>query len=198
MSTSASTGLRDLLAAQFPLLKPEQWDLLEAHYQLLLRWNRVMNLTRIEDVREAAERHYGEALFVASHIPPAAGARIVDIGSGAGFPGFPIAVARPSCEVTLVESHQRKAVFLREAARGLKNVRVVAKRAEAVTERFELAVSRAVSYDDLLPSLARLAHGIILLTGAEAPPESARIQWEEVEKLPWGKQRFLRFGQCAL
>ena len=197
MSTSASTALRDFLAERFPL-PAEQFDALEAHYELLLRWNRVLNLTRIEDAREAAERHYGESLFLAEHLP-AGPLRIADIGSGGGFPGFPIAVVRPECAVTLIESHQRKAVFLREASRKAANVRVLAQRAEAVNEEFEWVVSRAVSYEDLGKSLGKLARHAALLTGPEEPPEGLGFAWDRTIQLPWGKQRFLRIGElrCA-
>jgi 16S rRNA (guanine527-N7)-methyltransferase len=74
-------------------------------------------LSSIRDAETAVVRHYCESLYLAIHLPPG-GHRIVDLGSGAGFPGFPIAVARPECSVVLVESHQRKAAFLKEAARG--------------------------------------------------------------------------------
>ena len=109
---------------------------LEAHHRLLEKWNRTLNLTRISDV----ERNYGESLFLGRHLP-AGRLRICDIGSGAGFPGFPVAVLRPDCEVTLIEAHQRKAVFLKEAARCMPNIRVVGKRAEDVDDKFDWAVS---------------------------------------------------------
>ncbi len=192
MSTSASIGLRDLLAERFPL-RPEQFEVLQQHYDLLRRWNKVLNLTSIEDVKEAAERHYGESLFLAAHLP-AGPLRIADFGSGAGFPGFPVAVARPDCTVALVESHQRKAVFLREASRKLANVRVLARRADSIAEPFDFVVSRAVSYEDLGSCLARLAPSAALLTGADAPPEILAFRWEDPIRLPWGKQRFLRIG----
>lgn len=188
--------MRELLAERFPLA-PEQLERLQAHYELLIRWNRVLNLTRIEDSREAAERHYGESLFLASHLPAGA-LRIADIGSGAGFPGFPVAVARPECTVTLIESHQRKAVFLRETSRAVQNVRVLAMRAEAVKEQFDWVVSRAVSYEDLRGTLRRLAPNAGLLTGAEVPGAELQFCWNEPIPLPWGKQRFLRLGKAGL
>src|ERR1035437_3234294 len=96
-------------------LSPGQVEALEAHYQLLLRWNRTLNLTSIKRMEEVVERHYCESLFLGTHLPQG-GLRIADVGAGAGFPGFPVAVLRPDCSVTLIESHQRKAVFLREAS----------------------------------------------------------------------------------
>ena len=175
-------------------LTDAQLSLLESHYDLMMRWNQRLNLTAIRDPQEAAERHYCESLFLARHLPPGA-LRIADVGSGPGFPGFPVAVFRADCTVTLIESHQRKAVFLREASRGLPNVRVVAKRAEDVTDQFDRVISRAVSYDDLEKSLKKLAPAADLLTGAEVPPEKIGFDWEVPIAMPWGKQRFLRTGQ---
>jgi 16S rRNA (guanine(527)-N(7))-methyltransferase RsmG len=193
MCTSASSGFRDLLVQRIAL-PAEQLDALEAHYELLLRWNRVLNLTSIHDVREAVERHYCEALFLAARLPPLP-LRIADLGSGGGFPGFPVAIYRPDCTVTLIESHQRKAVFLREASRKVPNVRVIAQRAETVREAFDFAVSRAVSYADLVTVLGRLAPSAALLTGSEGPPDRLGFAWDEAIRLPWGSQRFLRIGR---
>ena len=128
----------------------------------MLRWNAKLNLTRITDRAEAWERHYKESMFPA-HKLPAGPLRIADVGSGAGFPGIPIAIVRPECHVTLIESHQRKAVFLREATRDLPNVRVLGVRAESVTEQFDWIVSRAVSPEDVVK--LKLAPNIALLTG---------------------------------
>jgi 16S rRNA (guanine527-N7)-methyltransferase len=178
-------------------LRPEQISALEAHYALLLAWNRRLNLTRVTDPGEAAERHYCESLFLARHLPAGA-LRIVDIGSGAGFPGIPVAVFRPDCEVTLLECHQRKAVFLREATRGVRNVRVLARRAEEVMEEFDWAISRAISYKDLAESLSRLAPAAALLTGEEVPGEALGLRWEAPVPLPWGRSRFLRLGRRRL
>ena len=164
---------------------------LEAHYRLLEKWNRTLNLTRISDV----ERNYGESLFLGRHLP-AGRLRICDIGSGAGFPGFPVAVLRPDCEVTLIEAHQRKAVFLKEAARCMPNIRVVGKRAEDVDDKFDWAVSRAVSDVDLSVVLPRLAHNVALLTGIEEP-RLPGFEWKEVILAPGSRNRYLRIGHCS-
>jgi 16S rRNA (guanine(527)-N(7))-methyltransferase RsmG len=174
-------------------LSPRQVEALDAHYQLLLRWNRTLNLTSIKRLEEAVERHYCESLFLGNHLPQGR-LRIADIGSGAGFPGFPVAVLRPDCSVTLIESHQRKAVFLREASRNLPNVRVVATRAEDAKEQFDWAISRAVSYENLGSFLKNLAPDVDLLTGGEAPPDGFGFVWQRPIPLLWGRQRFLRIG----
>jgi 16S rRNA (guanine527-N7)-methyltransferase len=142
-----SAGFRELLRnrlAGIAELSEPQVAALEAHYHLLMKWNRVLSLTTITKLDEAVERHYCESIFLGVHLPPGEWS-IADVGSGAGFPGFPIAVIRPECRVTLIESHQRKAVFLREATRGMSNVWVLGCRAESIEERFDWVVSRAVS-----------------------------------------------------
>jgi 16S rRNA (guanine527-N7)-methyltransferase len=176
-------------------LTPEQEATLEAHLELLMRWNQTVNLTAIRSREEAIERHYCESLFLGARLPVGA-LRIADVGSGAGFPGFPVAVLRPECSVTLIESHQRKAVFLREASRKVPNVRILAKRAEDVTETFDWVISRAVSYADLSPILKKLAVNADLLSGAEAPPAKLGFGWEPPVALPWGDQRFLWTGRA--
>lgn len=176
-------------------LTAEQQSALEAHLDLLMRWNQKLNLTAIRSREEAIQRHYGESLFLGSHLPSGP-LKIADVGSGAGFPGFPVAILRPECSITLIESHQRKAVFLREAARGLPNIRIMAMRGEEVRDSFDWVVSRAVSYSDLASFLKKLAPNVGLLGGAEMPPEDLGFIWEAPVLLPWGDQRFLWLGHC--
>ena len=179
---------RELLVREFApygLLTVGQIDALETHYKLLTQWNARLNLTRIESVEDAVRLHYCESLFVATKLPVGA-LRIVDVGSGAGFPGIPIAILRPECSITLVESHQRKGVFLREASRNLENVNVVTDRAENLRTEYDWLVSRAVSPKDLLK--LKLAKNLALLVGGEEPPGCDLRQ-----PIPWGTVRFLVF-----
>jgi 16S rRNA (guanine527-N7)-methyltransferase len=197
MSTSVSAVFRDLLRERLRRiaeLTETQAHAMESHYNLLVKWNRALNLTAIRELDEIVERHYCESIFLATRLP-AGPLRIADVGSGAGFPGLPVAIFRPDCQVTLIESHQRKAVFLKEAARALANVRVLARRAEQMNETYDLAISRAVSYRDLSPSLRSLAPAVALLTGAEGAPPEMGFVWERPIPLPWGKQRYLRMGR---
>ena len=175
-------------------LPEAQIEAFEAHYHLMVRWNKALNLTKITEMHEAIERHYVESLFLGAHLPTGSW-RIADVGSGPGFPGFPVAVLRPECQVTLIESHQRKAVFLREATRGMANVKVLAIRADKVEEKFDWVVSRAVSYDDLAVALPRLALSAALLTGTEEPPSEWAYEWETAIAVPGGMARFLRIGR---
>ena len=179
---------RELLVREFApygSLTVEQIGALEAHYKLLTQWNARLNLTRIESVEDAVRLHYCESLFVGTKLP-AGPLRIVDVGSGAGFPGIPIAILRPECLVTLVESHQRKGVFLREASRFLGNVKVVTDRAENLKASYDWLVSRAVSPRILLK--LKLANDLALLVGSEELPIS-----ELREPIPWGTGRYLVF-----
>ena len=180
---------RDLLAKEFSpyrRLTGLQLDQLEAHYRLLCAWNKKINLTRIQSLEDAVRLHYCESLFLALQLPPGS-LSMVDVGSGAGFPGLPIAIFRPDCRVTLVESHQRKAAFLREASRDLSNVTVFADRADALREQFDWLVARAVAVEVLLD--LHLAPNLALLIGEAA---AARLgqNWKS-HSTPWGTNRVL-------
>lgn len=170
--------------------------ILERHYHLLCIWNHRLNLTSVFGAEELVLRHYCESLFLAKHAP--SGARTVcDFGSGAGFPGLPLAVARPDCLVTLIESHKRKAVFLKEAARGIPNVRVLDTRGEQLTERFDVLVSRAVKWAAMRRAARRLAPVVLLLLSAEdgeSLRSSGDFAEEELIPLPWGSRSVLFVG----
>lgn len=186
---SISVSLGEVIRAEMAgIAVPSEAELaaLEQHYGLLLKWNARLNLTTVTEPREAAVRHYCESLFLAAHL--SAGSS-VDIGSGPGFPGIPTAIMRPNSRVDLVESHQRKAVFLREAARGLVNVRVLSMRAEQVTDRYDWLVSRAVDPQELLK--LRIAERFALLVGVE---DAEKLGGTTVIPLPWGKRRALALG----
>jgi 16S rRNA (guanine(527)-N(7))-methyltransferase RsmG len=167
-------------------------EALARHCELMLRWNRTINLTSITRIEEVVERHYGESIAVV-RVLPAGRISIVDVGSGAGFPGVPIAILRADSSVTLVEAHQRKSVFLREATRGWANVKVVARRVEEVEGDFDWVVSRAVGFDDLAPFLGRVGRHFALLMGSEEPKAVDGLEWTECIGLP-GKNRVLRVG----
>ncbi len=175
-------------------LSPAQMAALETHYTLLLRWNRVLNLTSVRSEEEIVVRHYCESVFLAVRLP-AGRTSVLDIGSGAGFPGVPVAIVRPEAAVMLIESHQRKAVFLREATRTLPNVRVLAARVEEVREEGGWVVSRAVRFTDVAIDAARLAGHAALLTGDVTASELPGFDWDEPVRLPWGEHRYLWIGR---
>jgi 16S rRNA (guanine527-N7)-methyltransferase len=177
---------RELLASEFQpycQLTPLQLDQLEQHFRLLVAWNQKLNLTRITEAAEAVPFHYCESLFLGLKLPPGP-LRVADLGSGAGFPGIPTAILRPDLNVSLIESSQRKSVFLREAARELPNVEVLPVRFEDCTRRFDWVIARAVTPLNVISS--RLASYFALLVASGDAPAGA-----EVTKLPWGRDRVL-------
>lgn len=188
-----------MLAGQFSVageLAAEHLERLWRHYELLCRWNRVLNLTRVLTVEDAVVRHYCESLFVALHLPPEP-VSVLDIGSGAGFPGVPMAVFRPDCHFTLAESHRRKAAFLREATRDLPNVVIAARRAETLTASFDWVVSRAVGWSELRRCVGRLGRSVALLLGradAEKVRGSPGFVWQAPVALPWSERSVLLHG----
>jgi 16S rRNA (guanine527-N7)-methyltransferase len=129
--------------------------------RLLALWNRRINLTAIERDEDLVDLHFLDSIAVAPHLP--AHTTVVDVGCGAGFPGLPLKLVRPDLEVTLVESIQKKASFLRAAASELAlRVEVVAQRSEklvAAGRTFDVAVARAA-----LPPLEWVRHGRELVT----------------------------------
>ncbi len=120
---------------------------LRAYLDLLARWNRTYNLTAIRDPAEMVVLHLLDSLSMHAHARDIA--TLADLGTGAGLPGIPLAIAIPGLQVTLVESNGKKARFLREAVRtlGLGNARVAESRAEAVDMpgAFEAITARAMA-----------------------------------------------------
>ncbi len=145
---------------------------LSTYLGLLLKWNARTNLTAIRDPEEIVRRHFGESLFAAQHL--GSPDTLLDLGSGAGFPGLPIALLHPNLPVTLAESQNKKATFLREVIRtlNLPNVEVWAARAESLpaTRQFHTVTLRAV--DNMTAAIAaaapRATHQLLLLTST--PP----------------------------
>jgi 16S rRNA (guanine527-N7)-methyltransferase len=175
-----------------------QIDQLYQHYELLLRWNQRMNLTTVKPGSETVIRHYCESLFFAAHLPvKEQDTSVLDLGSGAGFPGIPMAILRPEWRVTLVESSQRKAVFLRESSRSLRNVSVLAERMERVSKYADWVVTRAVDPTEVVSTIPRLAPNIGLMLGEEdfsSIRNDSRIAWAEPVRLPWGDRRLCVYG----
>jgi 16S rRNA (guanine527-N7)-methyltransferase len=142
-------------------LSANQIAQVSAYLDLLLRWNARTNLTSVRDPEKIVTRHFGESFFLASKCV-AAGANTgaaLDIGSGAGFPAIPLKIAYPELDLTLVEAHHTKAVFLREVLRALKlKAEVRNARAESLPEAIaDLITFRAVErFDSILPVAARL------------------------------------------
>ena len=145
---------------------------LSLYLDLLVKWNARTNLTAIREPEEIVRRHFGESLFAAQYLDPAA-TMLLDFGSGAGFPGLPIALLRPEIHVTLAESQNKKATFLREVARNLKlTTEIWAARVETMpaSRIFHTVTLRAVDNMDaaLAAAAPRASHDLLLLTNAHA------------------------------
>jgi 16S rRNA (guanine527-N7)-methyltransferase len=179
-------------------LSERQIDQIYQHYELLLRWNQRMNLTTVNPGPDTVIRHYCESLFFAAHLPAAQeDISVFDLGSGPGFPGIPMAVLKPSWHVTLVESGQRKAVFLRESSRNLQNISVLAQRMEQVSEHADWVVARAVDPTEVLATVPGLASDVGLMLGEDDFSSirlQSRIAWAEPVRLPWGDRRLCVYG----
>jgi 16S rRNA (guanine527-N7)-methyltransferase len=146
----APTRLNQLLEQSgHPPLAPATSEKFATYLTLLQKWNAKTNLTAIRDEEGILSRHFLESILCATALPPNI-ATLLDFGSGAGFPGIPIALMRPEIQVTLAESQNKKAAFLREAVRvlnldsGVQATKVHSARAEGLTTRYDCVTLRAV------------------------------------------------------
>jgi 16S rRNA (guanine527-N7)-methyltransferase len=174
-----------------------QHALLYAHYVLLEKWNDRMNLTSVRRFEDMVMRHFGESLAVAKILGPGDGS-VVDIGSGGGFPGLPVAVYCPDRKITLVESVGKKAVFLKEAARNLGNVSVFDGRFEDLKVSYEWACMRAVASDGLSAPLAKAVRNVAVLVSASGADEVCTIlglTGAKGHSLPWDARTVVVTGR---
>jgi len=205
------------LTANDPLCKH-----ISTYIDILLHWNARINLTAIRDPEEIVTRHFGESLFAARHLFPkvypvpsvvkdvnfdvaSAQLRLADLGSGAGFPGIPIKLWAPKIELTLIESNQKKATFLREIARALTLTDVNIQNARADTlspSAFHAVTVRAVErFATILPtSAALLAPGgrlALLISSPQLQTAHATLPmftWEPPTQVPRSDSRYLLSG----
>jgi len=153
------TRLRQLLDPFGLDLSTAQADQVLAYLNLLCRWNQKINLTSIRDPEECVTRHFGESLFLSRHME--IHGHLLDIGSGAGFPGLALKIAFPAISVTLLEPVAKKRAFLKEAARvcDFGQVAVRADRLEDLVcatppPAFDFATMRAVGNLQVLVPIA--------------------------------------------
>ena len=218
-------------------LPPSVFDQISIYIDLLLRWNARINLTAIRDPEEIVTRHFGESFFLARHLFPTpsqpchpersegpAGVpgstgyrvldtgrcvpRVLDIGSGTGFPAIPIKMWSPQVHLTMVESNHKKAAFLSEVARALTltNVDVITDRAEVLaarpdSPRAELVTLRAVEhFQTILPQavtfLAPNGTLAVLIGIAQVPnlTNLTTLQWHPPIPIPQSRTRVLSIG----
>ena len=202
-----------LLQPCFPYVPPELAAQLQAYLDLLLRWNARMNLTSVRDPEQIVNRHFGESLFAARilHDAGAFGApatTLADLGSGAGFPGIPIKLFVPDLHVTLIESQNKKATFLREVIRALEmsHIVVYCGRAESWGGTARVVTLRAVEkFAIALPLAAALVEPggtLALLIGGsqtEAAVGALGANWvpETSHKIPGSGGRLVWLARRA-
>ena len=167
-----------------PQLTREQIKAFALYQDMLQDWNSRMNLTAITQPEEVASQHFADSVLPAALLPP--GAKVIDVGTGAGFPGIPLAIVQQDADFTLLDSLGTRIRFLDEVreALGLGNVTCVHGRAEefaqAHREQFDLAVSRAVAnlavLSELCLPLVKVGGAFLAMksTGCEAETEGAQ------------------------
>lgn len=127
-------------------------DKLDRYAELLVEWNEKMNLTAITDPLGVTVKHFADSIAAVPLLPQQRGISVIDVGTGAGFPGIPFAIVRPDIQLTLLDSLNKRLIFLEEVCRelGLSVQRIHARAEEggrnaALRERFDVATARAVA-----------------------------------------------------
>lgn len=201
------TAIRELLVPFSISLSDSTVDKVLIYLDLLLRWNRKINLTAIEQPEECVTRHFGESFLVSKLVQ--LNGRLLDIGSGAGFPGLAIKLIAPRLDIALLEPVAKKRAFLKEAARvcDMTQVRVFGSRLEEFAgpqepQSFDLVTIRAVG--GLEPLIQKAA--VMLKTGGslclwvgrqqlkEISEASPGFQWQEPFPIPISHERVILTG----
>ncbi len=215
-------------------LSQQQLENISTYIDLLLRWNARVNLTAIRQPEEIVTRHFGESFFAARHLFPkkialekptrgkpakpapsevevaaqaeqSSAQSVIDLGSGAGFPGVPIKIWAPEITLTLIESNQKKATFLREVTRALTlmNINVFSGRAEQYSSpSVDVLTVRAVErFESILPIAANLVEPqgrlALLISKAQLATAQQRTQnfaWQPPIPIPVSSSRILAVG----
>jgi 16S rRNA (guanine527-N7)-methyltransferase len=205
MLSLATAQINEALKAYGVPPKPDLAAGIRTYIELLLKWNKTVSLTTVTEVDQILAFHFGESLFALPMLPVEK-SRLADVGSGAGFPGVPLAMARPALDVTLIEPNAKKFAFLNEVIRqlGLDNVAAFRARTsdlQSPSERFEVVTARAVGQFDELIGWARSkidpGGRLLLWTGsedAEKISSDMRFEWRSPERIPRTDRRFILAG----
>lgn len=167
-------------------LQKEQLEQFFTYKELLIEWNKKMNLTAIEQEEDIITKHFIDSLSIASYIPDTA--KVIDIGTGAGFPGIPLKILNKDLSITLLDSLNKRITFLEEVIRNLslENIQAVHARAEELAhkeeyrEQYDIAVSRAVApmhtlLEYMLPYV-KIGGKCICMKGPNLQEESKDLQ----------------------
>ncbi|MDE3179574.1 MAG: 16S rRNA (guanine(527)-N(7))-methyltransferase RsmG [Acidobacteriota bacterium] len=197
--------LKELLAPFGVELDEQRLEQVSTYLRVLMRWNERINLTAVRNEQEVVTRHFGESLFLARII--SLYGRLLDIGSGAGFPGLALKVAFPELNVTLLEPVSKKRAFLKEVARecGFVNVDARPERLEdfvPTEHRFESVTMRAVGDVTNLVTLGlsaladsgRLALWLSRNQAVELLGSYSDVIWEAPVNIPGSRERVILIG----
>jgi 16S rRNA (guanine527-N7)-methyltransferase len=184
----------------------DQVSKIREYMLLLLRWNRSISLTSIANPIDIVGRHFGESMY-ASKLLPVENCRLVDIGTGAGFPGLALKIACPGIHVILIESNKKKCAFLSEVVRtlGFSDVEIRPERFEEIRPEMvpaNIITCRAVGeFKQVLrwsaSALLRRGH-LLLWVGAEDSTRIARTPawtWQPAARIPDSQRRFILIGR---
>jgi 16S rRNA (guanine527-N7)-methyltransferase len=173
----------ELIQKYFKDLTEEQKNRFEQLYDLYSFWNAQINVISRKDIEELYERHILHSLGIAKFCSFKAGEKVLDVGTGGGFPGIPLAILFPETQFHLVDSIGKKIKVVTEitAALGLKNIQASHSRAEQITDKYDFVISRAVTkLADFYPwvqgkfnkdSKNAIANGILYLKGGDLAEE---------------------------
>ena len=196
--------VRELLTPFDNSLSDESIDKLLIHLDLLFRWNKKINLTSIGTPEECVTRHFGESFLISKVVQPKG--RLLDIGSGAGFPGLAVKLIAPDLDIVLLEPIAKKRAFLKEVTRvcGMSSVQILGSRLEQFERNrgpraFDIITVRAVGeLESLIPTAAVLlksgGHFCLWVGGQQidalrtANPD---LQWQHPAKIPLSHNRFI-------
>jgi 16S rRNA (guanine527-N7)-methyltransferase len=180
----------------------------EQYLDLILKWNSRINLMATRSPEEIVTRHFGESFFTAAHlVGHQHGPSVIDLGSGAGFPGLPLAMIASEAQVILIESNAKKAVFLSEVIRtlNLENVTVFNGRGEDYRGQADLVTMRAVEkFDASMPLASTLVEprGRLALMIGKSQVQRAKelcpdlsLSWADPIGIPGGHSRVLLVGR---
>ena len=167
-------------------LDEQQTEQFMDYYRILAEWNQVMNLTAITDYNEVVDKHFVDSLSLARVCDLTENIRVLDLGTGAGFPGIPLKIVYPGLDIVLIDSLNKRIKFLDTVIRtlGLKNITAVHGRAEDYgrdrnyRESFDLCVSRAVAN---LSTLAEYCIPFVKKGGRFISYKSGNVESEAVE-----------------
>ena len=159
----------------------EQTEQFFEYMNLLIEWNEKMNLTAITDPEEIILKHFIDSITIIKDIED--GSKVVDVGTGAGFPGIPVSIMNPTLKITLVDSLNKRLIFLQEVVNklNLKNIEIVHARAEEFgqnkkyRENFDISTSRAVAnlstLSEYLIPLVKVGGKVISMKASDAQAE---------------------------